>query len=108
MKEDERKRTDMELWFDGRSVAVDYTVPNTLNLKQRTPGLKYAPLEVQKAAQNIKISKYANFARNKNHEFVPLVAESLGGLGVVAAGSRAVGQAVGWQRTDGKKERNFL
>jgi hypothetical protein len=33
----ERKRTDMEIWFDGRSVAVDYTVPNTLNLKQRTP-----------------------------------------------------------------------
>ena len=31
VKECERKRTDMELWFDGRSVAVDYTVPNTLN-----------------------------------------------------------------------------
>ena len=45
VKEEERKRTDMELWFDGRSVAVDYTlsVPNTLNLKQRTPGLKYSP-----------------------------------------------------------------
>jgi hypothetical protein len=28
--------------------------------------------------------KYANFARNKNHEFVPLVAESLGGLGGMA------------------------
>ena len=84
MKEDERKRTDMELWFDGRSVAVDYTVPNTLNLKQRTPGLKYAPLEVRTAAQNLKNSKYANFARNKNHEFVPLVAESLGGLGGMA------------------------
>ncbi len=27
-----------------------YTVPNTLNLKQRTLGVKYAPLEVQKAA----------------------------------------------------------
>jgi hypothetical protein len=39
---------------------------------------------VQKAAQNIKISKYANFARNKNHELVPLVAESLGGLGGMA------------------------
>ena len=84
MKEDERKQTDMELWLDGRSVAVDYTVPNTLNLKQRTPGLKYAPLEVRTAAQNLKISKYANFARNKNHEFVPLVAESLGGLGGMA------------------------
>ncbi len=65
-------------------MAVDYTVPNTLNLKQKTPGLKYTPLEVQKAAQNIKISKYANFARNKNHEFVPLVAESLGKLGGMA------------------------
>jgi hypothetical protein len=39
---------------------------------------------VRKAAQNLKISKYANFARNKNHEFVPLVAESLGGLGGMA------------------------
>ena len=46
----------MELWFDGRSVAIDYTVPNTLNLKQKTPGVKYAPLEVQTAAQNLKIS----------------------------------------------------
>jgi hypothetical protein len=33
--EGERKRTDMELWFDGRSVAIDYTVSNTLNLKQK-------------------------------------------------------------------------
>ena len=74
----------MELWFDGRSVAVDYTVPNTLILKQRTPGLKYSPLEVRTAAQNIKINKYANLARNNNHEFVPLVAESLGGLGGMA------------------------
>jgi hypothetical protein len=84
VKEEERKKTDMELWFDGRSVAVDYTIPNTLNLKQRTPGFKYAPLKVQKAAQNLKISKYASLARNKNHEFVPLVAESLGGLGGMA------------------------
>jgi hypothetical protein len=38
VKEEERKRTDMEIWFDGRSMALDYTVPNTLNLKQRTPG----------------------------------------------------------------------
>jgi hypothetical protein len=30
---------------------------------------------------NLKINKYADLARNKNHEFVPLVAESLGGLG---------------------------
>ncbi len=76
--------TYSSIWFDGRSVAVDYTVPNTLNLKQRTPGLKYAPLDVQKAAQNLKISKYANLARIKNHKFVPLVAESLGGLGGMA------------------------
>jgi hypothetical protein len=57
---------------------------HVLNLKQRTPSVKYAPLEVQKAAQNLKISKYANLARNKNYEFVPLVAESLGGLGGMA------------------------
>jgi hypothetical protein len=48
------------------------TVPNTLNLKQRTPGVKYDPLEVRSAAQNLKINKYADLARNKNHEFVPL------------------------------------
>ncbi len=36
-------------------MAIDYTVPNTLNLKQKTPGVKYAPLEVQTAAQNLKI-----------------------------------------------------
>ena len=57
---------------------------HVLNLKQRTPSVKYAPLEVQKAAQNLKISKYANLARNKNHEIVPLVAESFGGLGGMA------------------------
>jgi hypothetical protein len=44
-------------------------------------GVKYDPLEVRSAAQILKINKYADFARNKNHEFVPLVAESLGGLG---------------------------
>ncbi len=82
--ESERKRTDMEIWFDGRSVAIDYTVPNTLNLKQRTPGVKYDPLEVQNAAQNLKINKYADRTRNKNREFVPLVVKSLGGLGGAA------------------------
>ncbi len=49
--ESERKRTDMMIWFDGRSVAIDYTVPNTLNLKQRTPGVKYDLLELRSAAQ---------------------------------------------------------
>jgi hypothetical protein len=39
---------------------------------------------VQTAAQNLKINKYANLARNKHHEFVPLVAESLAGLGNMA------------------------
>jgi hypothetical protein len=39
---------------------------------------------VQTAAQSLKINKYANLARNNNHEFVPLVAESLGGLGGMA------------------------
>ena len=32
------KRTDLELSFDGKRAAVDFTVPNTLKLKQRTPG----------------------------------------------------------------------
>ena len=46
-KERERRRTDMELNFDGRRVAVDYTVPNTLTVKQRTAGNKYDPYEVR-------------------------------------------------------------
>ena len=33
---------------------------------------------------SIKNNKYVNLARNKNHDFVPLVAESLGGLGKAA------------------------
>ena len=53
-KERERKRTDMELNFDGRRVAVDYTVPNTLTVKQRTAGNKYDPYEVRNATQILK------------------------------------------------------
>ena len=34
-RERERKRTDMEIRFGGKTVAIDFTVPNTLNLKQR-------------------------------------------------------------------------
>ena len=56
-KERERKRTDMELNFDGRRVAVDYTVPNTLTVKQRTAGNKYDPSEVRNAAQMLKIEQ---------------------------------------------------
>jgi hypothetical protein len=37
-----------------------------------------------KKAQILKNNKYADLARNNNHEFVPLVAESLGGLGNAA------------------------
>jgi hypothetical protein len=40
-RERKRKRTDMEIRFDRKTVAVEYTVPNTLTLKQRIPGLKY-------------------------------------------------------------------
>ena len=63
---------------------MDYTVPNTLKLKQRTPGHEYEPYEVCEEAEKLKTNKYANLARNRNHEFVPLVAESLGGLGKAA------------------------
>ena len=80
----DRKRTDLELSFDGKRTAVDFTVPNTLKLKQRTPGLVYEPYEVREEAENLKNNKYVNLARNKYHEFVPLVAESLGGLGKAA------------------------
>ncbi len=82
-KERERKRTDMELNFDGRRVAVDYTVPNTLTAKQRTAGNKYDPYEVRIAAQILKNNKYADLAKNNNHEFVPL-GRTLGGLGNAA------------------------
>ena len=47
-------------------------------------GNKYDPYEVRNAAQILKNNKYADLARNNNHEFVPLVAESLGGLGNAA------------------------
>ena len=43
----DRKRTDLELSFDGKRAAVDFTVPNTLKLKQRTPGHVYVPYEVR-------------------------------------------------------------
>ncbi len=36
---------------------------------------------MQTAAQNLKIGKYADLARNKNHEFVPLVQSHLKGIG---------------------------
>jgi hypothetical protein len=78
------EQTCMELNFDGRRVAVDYTVPNTLTVKQRTAGNKYDPYEVRNTEQILKNNKYADLARNNNHEFVPLVAESLGGLGNAA------------------------
>jgi hypothetical protein len=66
----------MEIRFDGRTVAVDYTVPNTLTLKQRTPGLKYEAYAVREAAEKLKTNKHADLARNKNQEFVPFVAKS--------------------------------
>jgi hypothetical protein len=31
-KERERKKIDMEIRFDGKTVAIDYTIPNALNL----------------------------------------------------------------------------
>ncbi len=47
-RERERKRTDMEIRLDGKTVAV---VPNTLNIKQQTPGVKYEPYAVREAAE---------------------------------------------------------
>ena len=47
----DRKRTDLELSFDGKRAAVDFTVPNTLKLKQRTPGHVYVPYEVREEAE---------------------------------------------------------
>ena len=49
---------------EGR-LAIDYIVPNTLNLKHRSPDVKYEPYEVRNAAQNLKNNKYADLARNK-------------------------------------------
>ncbi len=42
------------------------------------------PYEVRNAAENLKNNKYADLVRNKNHEFVSLVVDSLGGLGRAA------------------------
>ncbi len=39
---------------------------------------------MREAAKKLKTNKYANLARNKNQVFVPLAAESLGGLGNMA------------------------
>ena len=39
---------------------------------------------MREEAEKLKNNKYANLARNKSHDFVPLVAESLGGLGKAA------------------------
>jgi hypothetical protein len=77
---------------DRRRVAVDYTVPNTLTVKQRTAGIKYDPYEVRNAAQILKNNKYADLARNNNHEFVPLINWSqshLEGLGTRLSSSSA-------------------
>ncbi len=38
----------------------------------------------KKQLENLKNNKCVNLVRNKNHDFVPLVAESLGGLGKAA------------------------
>ncbi len=47
----DRKRTDLELSYDGKWAAVDFTVPNTLKLKQRTPGHVYVPYEVRRKSR---------------------------------------------------------
>jgi hypothetical protein len=52
---------------------VDFTVPNTLKLKQRTPGHVYVPYEVREEAE-----------KESQEQLVSLVAESLGGLGKAA------------------------
>ena len=42
---------------------MDFTVPNTLKLKQRTPGHVYVPYEVREKAENLKNNKFVNLAR---------------------------------------------
>ncbi len=61
----ERKWTDLEISYDGKRAAVNFTVPNTLKLKQRTPGHVYVPYEVREEAENLKNNKFVNLARNK-------------------------------------------
>jgi hypothetical protein len=63
--ESERKRTDMEIWVDGMSVAIDYTIPNTLNLKQRTPGFKYAPLDRSAIKRQHRVSRLASMQTSR-------------------------------------------
>jgi hypothetical protein len=50
--------------FDGKMLAVDYSVPKSLTLRQRMPGLKYEPYAVREAAEKLKTNKYADLARN--------------------------------------------
>jgi hypothetical protein len=89
-KERERKRTDMELNFDGRRAVVDYTVPNTLTVKQRTAGNKYDPYEVRNATQILKNNKYADLARNVTiMNLFPWSQSHLEGLGTRLSSSSA-------------------
>ena len=89
-KERERKRTDLELNFDGRKLAVDYTVPNTLTVKQRTVGNEYDPYEVRNAAQILKNNKYADLARNNSTmSLFPWSQSHLEGLGTRPSSSSA-------------------
>jgi hypothetical protein len=79
-KERERKRTDMEFYFDGRSMANYYTVPNTLISSTDVRVLSTSPMKCGMQHRISRTTSITDLARNKNHEFVPLVAESLGGL----------------------------
>ena len=91
-KERERKRTDMELNLDGRKLAVDYTVPNTLTAKQRTVGNKYDPYEVRNAAQILKNNKYADRSTSQGTTTMSLFPWSqshLEGLGTRPSSSSA-------------------
>ncbi len=55
--EKERKRTDMELCMVRRKVGGG-RLHRPEHTQSQAPGVKYAPLEVQTAAQNLKISNY--------------------------------------------------
>ncbi len=62
-----------------------YTVPNTLNLKQRSPGIKYEPYEVRDAAQKLKNNKYADLARGTNASAALCAGLSLSSLSFLLA-----------------------
>ncbi len=70
--------------MDGGWQSITQCLTHSLSSKEQR-GISTTPMKCEMQHKLIlKNNKYADLARNNNHEFVPLVAESLGGLGNAA------------------------